>query len=204
MNGRDRILARLRAGLSDGPVVLPEPAPVEGRVMEATERVDTLVDRLEDYGATVLRCRPDTLSHTIIGLIGERGWKRVVSVRRNRVGHPSVLGDDPQLTNEELETVDAVITESLLAIAETGTIVLDHGPGQGRRALTLIPDVHVCVVEASAVVDDVPQAVASVDATRPTTWISGPSATSDIELERVEGVHGPRNLFVVLVEGPPG
>lgn len=200
MSARDRILARLRQALSDRPEPPGRPDPVEGRAMEDAERIKTLVERLEDYGATVLRCRPQTLSSVIIGLIGERGWKRVVSVRRNRVGHPSVLGDDPALSNEELESLDAVITESRLAVAETGTIVLDHGPGQGRRALTLIPDVHVCVVQASAVVDDVPEAMAAVDPARPTTWISGPSATSDIELDRVEGVHGPRTLIVVLVD----
>ncbi|CAN5824348.1 hypothetical protein BH23ACT5_BH23ACT5_01130 [soil metagenome] len=168
--------------------------------MAPSERLDTLVGRLEGAGAIVLRCTPDTLSHTIIGLIGEKGWKRVVSVRRNRVGHPSVLGDDPQLADEELKTVDAVITESLLAVAATGTIVLDHGPGQGRRALTLIPDTHVCVVQASAAVDDVAQAVVALGPERPATWISGPSAVTDVDPRGVDEVGGPRSLFVVLVE----
>ena len=107
--------------------------------------------------------------------------------------------DDDDLTAAELDRIDTVVTEARLGIAETGTIVLDHGPGQGRRALTLVPDRHVCIVRADQVVADVPDAVALLDPTRPLTWISGPSATSDIELDRVEGVHGPRNLHVIVV-----
>ena len=111
----------------------------------------------------------------------------------------SVARDDPPLSVEALDAVDAVLTGCALAVAETGTIVLDGSPGCGRRALTLVPDHHVCVVRAEQVVAQVPDAIAALAPTAPLTFVSGPSATSDIELERVEGVHGPRRLDVVVV-----
>jgi L-lactate dehydrogenase complex protein LldG len=158
--------------------------------------VDLFAERVADYRAVVERCTPDQLT------------ERVAAAVEGRVVVPAGLGvevagaiDDDQLSAAELDHIDTVVTEARVGIAETGTIVLDHGPGQGRRALTLVPDRHVCIVRADQVVADVPDAVALLDPTRPLTWISGPSATSDIELDRVEGVHGPRNLHVLLVVG---
>jgi L-lactate dehydrogenase complex protein LldG len=99
----------------------------------------------------------------------------------------------------ELDTVDAVVTASAVAVAETGTIILDGSPDQGRRVITLVPDRHICLLRSSDITGILPEAMRRLDGTRPLTWISGPSATSDIELERVEGVHGPRHLEVVIV-----
>ncbi len=109
-----------------------------------------------------------------------------------------VAGDDPPLSAPELDRMAGVVTGCAVAIAETGTIILDHGPGQGRRALTLVPDFHLVIVRVSQVAADLADAFARLDPRRPHTLISGPSATSDIELIRVEGVHGPRNLHVLL------
>jgi L-lactate dehydrogenase complex protein LldG len=205
-DARAVILGRIRTGLADR----PRPAPVERtyRVAGSTtatqaELVELLAHRLRDYGAGVDVTTADRVGDTIAAALAARGAGTVIVPS----GFPEplltgiaadVLGDMPPLTTDALDGADAVLTTCAYAIAETGTIVLDHGPGQGRRALTLVPDYHLVVLRPEQVLAQVPDAVAVLDATRTQTWISGPSATSDIELSRVEGVHGPRTLHVII------
>jgi len=191
-SAREEILARVRSATAAAPAVAyaaPERPHTEGSV-------DLFVERVEDYRAVVERCSASDLSARVVAAVA--GCSVVVPAGLG-VEVPDAVVDEG-LTALELDAIDAVVTEATLGVAETGTIVLDHGPGQGRRAITLVPDRHVCIVRANQVVADVPDAVALLDPRRPLTWISGPSATSDIELNRVEGVHGPRNLHVIVVE----
>ena len=157
--------------------------------------LDLFVERVEDYRAKVVRCAPDEVEERIAAALD--GARAVVPPELGWQVENAVV--DTGLSALELDEIDAVVTAAAVGIAETGTVVLDHGPDQGRRALSLVPDLHVCVVRADQVVPGVPDAVGRLDPARPQTWISGPSATSDIELNRVEGVHGPRRLVVVLV-----
>lgn len=213
MNARDEILARVRTALRDVPAdETPDDVPVPRDYLSAhasdepSALVDLLAENLADYRAHVHRCTPSQLPETIARLMREHGSKTVaVPADLPRewlagVDGVSQVPDSAALTAAGLDAIDSVVTGCALAIAETGTIVLDAGVAQGRRALTLVPDHHVCVVRApEQVVASVPLALPRLEPTRPQTWISGPSATSDIELDRVEGVHGPRVLDVVLV-----
>ncbi len=163
-----------------------------------------LVDRLRDYDAHVERIASSSVPTAILRVLTQRGHPRMVvppGVPPELLPHhPFVM--DNQLTPAELDRIDGVLTTATLAIAETGTIVLQNAIGQGRRALTLVPDFHLCLVSASSVVDTVPTAFARLAATSAlsTTFISGPSATADIEMTRIKGVHGPRFLHVLLME----
>jgi L-lactate dehydrogenase complex protein LldG len=174
--------------------------------LDTAQLLDLLAERLRDYGCTVRRTAPGQVMTAVGEALGQRGARRIVvppglDLAELPAG-VDIVADDG-LSPAALDAVDGVITGAAVAIAETGTIVLDGSPDQGRRALSLVPDYHLCVVRAEQVVGLVPEALARLDPGRPLTWISGPSATSDIELDRVEGVHGPRTLDVILVEPQP-
>jgi L-lactate dehydrogenase complex protein LldG len=204
------ILARIASAVAAHPAV---PAAVPREYRHAADAapgdptlIDLLVDRLEDYKATVHRCPPDRLAGTVSAALTACGAQRVVVPDGLDLGWltgwaGAALPDSPTdpLDVATLDGLDGVVTACAVAVAETGTIVLDGSGGCGRRAITLVPDYHLVVVHADQVVGSVPESLTRLEPTRPLTLISGPSATSDIELNRVEGVHGPRTLVVVLV-----
>ncbi|MFF9030931.1 LutC/YkgG family protein [Streptomyces iakyrus] len=208
MNSRERILGRVRRALADAPA---DEAPIERDYLRehgrrsVAETVELLAENLADYRAVVHHCTDDALPDVLVRLLAERGARSVL-VPPGLPPHWLAGADATRVpdravsTPQELDRVDSVVTGCAVAIAETGTIVLDGSPDQGRRRITLVPDHHICVVRVPGqVVSSVPQGLERLDPARPLTWISGPSATSDIELDRVEGVHGPRTLDVVLV-----
>jgi L-lactate dehydrogenase complex protein LldG len=207
MTARDAILGRIRDALGDRPI--PPPVPRDYHIsshLDPSEVIARFVDRVDDYHATIQRCRLDQLPATIAAALS--GAQRIVvpagldqSWLDQLAPETEVLRDHGQLDTTTLDQLDAVLTGAAVGIAETGTIILDAHHDQGRRALTLVPDHHVCIVHTDQLVATVPEALTRLDPTRPLTLISGPSATSDIELDRVEGVHGPRTLHVVLVTG---
>ncbi|MFC8513537.1 lactate utilization protein C [Streptomyces sp. NPDC057257] len=212
MSSRERVLGRVRRALADVP---KDDTPYEQAVVReylrehgarsVAETVDLLAENLADYRAVVHRCPQGELTAVIGRLLAARGARTVVVPPGLDAGWLAAtdaeqVPDAGSHTPDELDRVDSVVTACAVAIAETGTIVLDGSPDQGRRRITLVPDHHICVVRVpDQVVSSVPQALERLDPARPLTWISGPSATSDIELDRVEGVHGPRTLEVVLV-----
>jgi L-lactate dehydrogenase complex protein LldG len=199
MSSKDLILARVRAALADGgkPVVVPRDYRRGGSAVD----LDLLVERLVDYKAVVHR------TSDVAGVVAD-----IVPPRAELIVPPGLASEwlpptveartDHGLDAARIAAADGVLTAATVAIAETGTIVLDGSPDQGRRIITLLPDLHICVIRPEQVVASVPEALTRLDPGRPLTWISGPSATSDIELNRVEGVHGPRNLHVILLEVP--
>ncbi|MEU9227526.1 lactate utilization protein C [Streptomyces massasporeus] len=208
MNSRERILGRVRRALADVPA---DETPVSRDYLRehgqrtVAQTVELLAENLADYRALVHRTDPGGLAELIAALLEKRGAASVLVPPGLDEGWLTATGatrvaDLAGSTPGELDRVDSVVTACAVAIAETGTLVLDGSPDQGRRRITLVPDHHICVVRVPGqVVSSVPQGLERLDPARPLTWISGPSATSDIELDRVEGVHGPRTLEVILV-----
>ncbi len=228
MTARDETLARIRTALgttqssadgggADQPGELPRGDRLRGEASpdelprsyrlrgEASpdELSSLFAERLTDYRATVLRTTQGDLGAVIARTLARRGVRRVVvppglDLPPLPAGVQAVADDG--FSAAELDSFDGAITGAAAAIAETGTIILDGSPGQGRRAITLVPDYHLCIIHTGQIVALVPEAIERLTPDRPLTWISGPSATSDIELQRIEGVHGPRTLDVILVE----
>ncbi|MFO7250637.1 MAG: lactate utilization protein C [Actinomycetes bacterium] len=203
---RERILARIRAAVAAAPEPPVRRAYRTGARMPRETLIELFAERVRDYRAIVHTVPGAEVPGTVAAALARRGVRRLVvpahlpeAWLERTGGSVERLADDPPLPAAELDRADGVISGCAVAIAETGTIVLDAGPGQGRRALTLVPDYHLCLVRAEQIVPRVPEAIARLDPRRPLTWISGPSATSDIELNRIEGVHGPRTLEVVII-----
>lgn len=208
MSARDAIVGAIRAAVANAPPVPPQKPEYRHTTGAAPDDImATLEQRLTDYHVGVLHAADEAeIAAIATQRLAERGIATLVipadlpSAWRPASPTPQ---EDTDLSFDALDAIAGVMTASRLAIAESGTVVLDAGPGQGRRALTLLPDYHLCVVRRSDVVSLMPEAIAllhdAVASGRPLTFFSGPSATADIELDRVEGVHGPRTLDVILV-----
>jgi L-lactate dehydrogenase complex protein LldG len=208
VSAREEVLGRIRTALGPDrhvPEVVRDYRTDDEHPAGDPAVLDLLVDRLEDYKAVVLRCGPDEVGATVAAALDRglgAGWAPggvVVAPGVPGDWRPDGATEDDGRPAVELAGFAATLTGVAVAIAQTGTLVLDGSPLCGRRAVSLLPDCLVCVVRAEQVVTGVPAALARLEPTRPLTMISGPSATSDIELDRVEGVHGPRTLVVVLV-----
>jgi L-lactate dehydrogenase complex protein LldG len=216
-DARSEILASIRFALNAGGTRTHSqaatiwealPRSYEQLTLLSTEKkLDLFEDRLREYDAELTRVIESEISEAVAVLLARRGNRPTLVPQ----GFPErwrpkkvILTQDVDFTAQELDRFDGVLSGATLAIAETGTLLLQNVPGQGRRAATLVPDFHLCVVHARDVVKTVPEAFARLADTAglPTTFVSGPSATADIEMTRIRGVHGPRVLHVLLVTDP--
>jgi L-lactate dehydrogenase complex protein LldG len=213
---KEEILARIERAIADAGPRMPEDRAREydelqrlyraSGTLDEAARLDLFEDRLHDYNAVVYRCFAAEVSATVAQALRAREKPGLVipqSLPAAWLPADFEFIPDQGLSYDELDRCAGVLTGCAAAIAFTGTILLKHGPGEPRRALTLIPDYHLCVVQSGQVVETVPEGIRRVNEfrTSPLTTISGPSATSDIEMTRVKGVHGPRTLDVILVRG---
>jgi L-lactate dehydrogenase complex protein LldG len=205
MSSRERVLERISKANSKA-AGLPESIPRRydcGSTHSAEETVALFERRLQDYDARVFRIRSNEIAARAAEIL-EAGHRQRIVVpdglpKTWRTDRLAWIPDD-ELSIDVLNAVDGVMTGATLGVAVSGSIVLQHGPAEGRRVLTLLPDYHLCVIEAAQVVETLPEAFARLDPARPVTFFSGPSATADIEMTRIKGVHGPRFLDVLLVE----
>lgn len=207
---RDEILARIRRALGEratdpesGYAAIQRLYHINSASTPATH-VEIFVDRLQDYNATVYRCRDKQIAQAIAYALSLRDKRSMVIPRAfpsDWLPRGFEFRDGTNMTYEELDRSEGVLTGCAVAIASTGTIVLQHSMAQGHRALTLIPDYHLCVVREIQITESVPEGIRALGAFAhdPLTTVSGPSATSDIEMTRVKGVHGPRTLDVIIV-----
>src|SRR6478735_7516672 len=206
---RDTVLGKIRAALADDGPAIPIPRDYirSARQPGSAAVIDLLVDRLVDYKALVHQVDPlglpGALDQALAGMASvviASGLDPATAAACAGGGRAVTIDAEPRvLSPQDLDLVDAVVTTARVAIAMSGTIILDGGAGQGRRAITLVPDRHVIILTADQIVETVAEAISLLNPTAPLTMIAGPSATSDIELERVEGVHGPRTLHVIIV-----
>ena len=208
MNARTEILERIGAALDPRQASPAAPNGYRQKgTLSAEKRVELFGARVRDYQADLHYVAEPDLAPLIASLCAAHGARRLVVPR----GLPDAwrsteleLVEDDDLSMGELDALDGAVTGCTVAIAETGTLVLATGGAEGRRVLTLVPDLHVCVVREPQIVELLPEALARIAAAglerQPLTFISGPSATSDIELSRVEGVHGPRTLIVLAIK----
>lgn len=212
VEARTEILRRIRVatGTSANPTAIHAEWQAIQRDYKLVASVDQeglleqLEDRLRDYDAGVYRCKPDGISMLVAKILAERG-KQTIAVPTGIPAEWLPTGvafvEDMRGDVSAINACEGVLTSATLAISETGTIVLQDAPGQGRRAVTLLPDYHLCLVDAAKIVQTVPEAMARLQATAhvATTFFSGPSATADIEMTRIKGVHGPRFVDVILI-----
>lgn len=211
-DAKAEILGRIRASLADNPQPA-EPIRNYRRTSDKSQEeiIEILVDRLIDYKANVYHETAETIADRISELLGKssryvvpkginEAWLPADTASRSRLVDSGNAKKSGALSVRELDAVDAVVTGSTVSCAETGTVFLNTNEDEGRRAITLVPDHHICVVPVETIVELIPESIARITYERPVTMISGPSATSDIELIRVEGVHGPRTLDVIILK----
>jgi L-lactate dehydrogenase complex protein LldG len=207
---RDEILERVERAVAAEPAdrdqeyaAIPR-AYCQRSTSDRAAIIDLFLSRIEHYDGGVQRCSPDAIAGAIAQALSARG-KRRLAIASGLPGEWLPDGydfvDDRALSQQDLDAIDGVVTTCTVAIATTGTFVLTHGDGEGRRALTLVPDYHLCIVNSASIVETVPEAIRLIAQLGPrvVTTVSGPSATADIEMTRIKGVHGPRTLDVIVV-----